>query len=132
MTTEPVTIEPPLPMAPDQAKTAMEQFQALTAAMLGAEDRQQISADRKFVKRSGGGRSRSATRCPARSSSSTSPATTTAPRPRAGGRSVKEALVLELVLQGIVGLAAFAVLYMIGLIVLRAGGGDDTKDIGLD
>lgn len=40
---------------------------------------------------------------------------------------------LQLVLQGIASIAVFAVLFVIGRVVLRTrGGGDEIKDIGLD
>jgi len=45
-------VEPLLPMAPEQAKAGMAEFQKLTAAMLVERDYQQIPSGR-FVKRSG-------------------------------------------------------------------------------
>lgn len=45
--------EPLLPMEPAQARKAMAQYQQLTDAMLGPEDWQQISREKRFVKRSG-------------------------------------------------------------------------------
>lgn len=38
----------------------------------------------------------------------------------------------QLLLQGIAGIAAFGLLYVIGWVVLRGRGGDEIKDIGLD
>lgn len=54
------------------------------------------------------------------------------PAPPARRREGVELSILELVLLGLAGIAAFGVLYMVGLVVLRGGGGDDIKDIGLD
>lgn len=39
---------------------------------------------------------------------------------------------LELVLTGLAGIACFALLFIVGLLVLRRDGGDGVKDIGLD
>jgi hypothetical protein len=51
-TTDLVAIEPLLPIDPEQARVAMAKYRDLTAAMLTAEDWQQIPGGR-FVKRSG-------------------------------------------------------------------------------
>ena len=39
---------------------------------------------------------------------------------------------LQVIVQGVVGLATFAVLYVAARLALRPGGGDEIKDIGLD
>jgi hypothetical protein len=51
--TDLVAVEPLLPMDPTLAKAAMVKFQALTAAMLVADDWQKIAGGKDFVKRSG-------------------------------------------------------------------------------
>lgn len=39
---------------------------------------------------------------------------------------------LQLILQGVIGLVTFVVLYVGGRVVLHRDGGDDIKDIGMD